>query len=174
MTNYSVEVKPPARKELEALPDNLLARVAKKILRVSTMVVAIGVPCNAVSPRVVIVGTTLDCIGGKAHHTVGVEVFVFPRSPTLTNLIGGVTKATDQNVFDRFGKLIKYVKGTRALAHTKSNRDGSFRVEIPDQDKIIVLGYLETEDDPFYWMHSDIDIAHRSSVSITLDYCQNR
>ncbi|MGH9432553.1 MAG: type II toxin-antitoxin system RelE family toxin [Terriglobia bacterium] len=31
MSNYSVEVKPPARKELEALPDNVLARVIRKI-----------------------------------------------------------------------------------------------------------------------------------------------
>jgi hypothetical protein len=173
MTNYSVEVKPPARKELEALPDNLPARIARKILRASTMVVAIGVLCNAAPPRVVITGTTLDYFG-KAYQTVGVEVFVFPRSPTLTNLIDGVTNATDQNIFDRFGKLIKYVKGTRALARTKSDRDGSFRVEIPDLEKIIVLGDLETEDDPFYWTHSDIDIARRSSVSITLDYCWNR
>jgi mRNA interferase RelE/StbE len=29
--NYSVEVKPPARKELEALPDNVLTRVVGKI-----------------------------------------------------------------------------------------------------------------------------------------------
>lgn len=99
---------------------------------------------------------------------------VFPKSPTLTNLIDGVTKATDQNILERFAKLIKYVKGTRALAHTKSDHGGSFRVEIPDLNKIIVLGYPETEDDSFYWMHSEIDIAHRSSVSITLDYCQNR
>jgi mRNA interferase RelE/StbE len=28
---YSVEVKPPARKELEALPDELLARVVRKL-----------------------------------------------------------------------------------------------------------------------------------------------
>ena len=31
MGNYSVEVKPPARKELEALPDNVLTRVVGKI-----------------------------------------------------------------------------------------------------------------------------------------------
>ena len=31
MSNYSVEVKPPARKELEALPDNVLARVVQKL-----------------------------------------------------------------------------------------------------------------------------------------------
>jgi mRNA interferase RelE/StbE len=28
---YSVDVKPPARKELEALPDSLLARVVRKL-----------------------------------------------------------------------------------------------------------------------------------------------
>ena len=31
MSNYSVEVKPPARKELEALADDLLARVVRKM-----------------------------------------------------------------------------------------------------------------------------------------------
>ena len=31
MSDYSVEVKPPARKELEALPDNVLTRVVGKI-----------------------------------------------------------------------------------------------------------------------------------------------
>jgi mRNA interferase RelE/StbE len=31
MSNYSVEVKPTARKELEALPDSVLARAVQKI-----------------------------------------------------------------------------------------------------------------------------------------------
>ena len=31
MSNYSVEVKPSARKELEALPDNVLTRVVRMI-----------------------------------------------------------------------------------------------------------------------------------------------
>ena len=31
MDSYSVEVKPTARKELEALPDNVLARVVRKL-----------------------------------------------------------------------------------------------------------------------------------------------
>ena len=31
MNNYAVEVKPSARKELEALPDNVLSRVVRKL-----------------------------------------------------------------------------------------------------------------------------------------------
>ena len=31
MSSYAVELKPPARKELEALPDNILARVVRKL-----------------------------------------------------------------------------------------------------------------------------------------------
>jgi mRNA interferase RelE/StbE len=31
VNNYAVEVKPPARKELEALPDNVLSRVVRKV-----------------------------------------------------------------------------------------------------------------------------------------------
>jgi mRNA interferase RelE/StbE len=31
VNNYSVEAKPPARKELDALPDNVLFRVVRKL-----------------------------------------------------------------------------------------------------------------------------------------------
>ena len=31
MSNYSVQVKPSARKELEALPDNVVARILQKM-----------------------------------------------------------------------------------------------------------------------------------------------
>ncbi|HEV2198901.1 MAG TPA: type II toxin-antitoxin system RelE/ParE family toxin [Bryobacteraceae bacterium] len=31
MNNYAVEVKPPARKELEALPNSVLSRVVRKL-----------------------------------------------------------------------------------------------------------------------------------------------
>jgi mRNA interferase RelE/StbE len=31
VSNYTVEVKPPAQKELEALPDNMLERVVRKL-----------------------------------------------------------------------------------------------------------------------------------------------
>ena len=31
MNNYAVEVKPPARKELERLPDNVLSRMVRKL-----------------------------------------------------------------------------------------------------------------------------------------------
>ncbi len=31
MASYTVEVKPPARKELEALPDKVLSRVVRKV-----------------------------------------------------------------------------------------------------------------------------------------------
>ena len=31
MSSYAVEVKPPARKELESLPDTVLARVVRKL-----------------------------------------------------------------------------------------------------------------------------------------------
>ena len=31
MNSYAVELKPPARKELEALPDNVLSRVVRRL-----------------------------------------------------------------------------------------------------------------------------------------------
>jgi len=83
-------------------------------------------------------------------------------------------KASDDNVFDRFGKLLKYVKRAKALSHTKSDDAGSFRAEIPALDKVIVFGYMEIEDNPLYWMYSEVDIGHRSRVTVALDYCRPR
>jgi hypothetical protein len=121
---------------------------------------------------VVITGTTLDCVGDRSQRTAGVEVFVFPRSAQLMNLIDGARKATDENIFDRFNRLIKYVKSTKTLARTHSDTQGLFKIEIPESDKVIVFGYMETEDNPFYWMYSEIDIGHRSLVSVPLNYCK--
>ena len=36
MSDYSVQVKPSARKELEALPDNILARILQKVETLGT------------------------------------------------------------------------------------------------------------------------------------------
>ena len=142
--------------------------------RISTLILAICGCCTAAPERAVLTGTTLDCVAGTARRTAGVEVSIFPKSPQLTSLIEGVQKATDENIFYRFDKLIKFVKGTRALARVKSDSNGAFKVEIPALGQVIVFGYMETEDNPFYWMHSDVDIAHRSSVTVVLDYCKQR
>lgn len=129
---------------------------------------------NAAAPRVVVTGTTSDCVASRSQRTPRVDVFIFPKSAQLATLIDSVLKASDDNVFDRFGKLLKYVKRAKALSHTKSDDAGSFRAEIPALDKVIVFGYMEIEDNPLYWMYSEVDIGHRSRVTVALDYCRPR
>ena len=129
---------------------------------------------NAAAARVVVTGVTSDCIAGHSQRTAGVDVFIFPKSAQLANLTDGVLQASDDNVFNRLDKLIKYVKRTKALSHTNSDNTGSFRAEIPELDKVIVFGYMETEDNPLYRMYSEADIGHRSRVSVALDYCRPR
>jgi hypothetical protein len=140
--------------------------------RFACLVVALSGLCSAAPQETVVTGTTSSCVDGKTVHTSDVEISVFPRSEKLASLIDSVLKATDANVFDRFDKLIKYVKGTKALARTTSDATGSFRVKIPLLDNVTVFGYMETEDNPFYWMHSEVDVAHRSAVSVVLSYCK--
>jgi len=141
--------------------------------KLCVLLLACGV-CHAAPERTVVTGNTQDCLAGKVYRTAGVEVSVLPKSAQLVALIEAVQKANDNNVFDRFDKLIQFVHGAKTLGRTKSGRDGSFRVEIPAVEEVIVFGYLETEDNPFYWMSIEVNLNHRRTVSVTLDYCQAR
>ncbi len=140
--------------------------------RICILVLATSTICSAAPDRVVVTGSSLDCLAGKVYHTPGVEVFVFPKSQQLTMLIDGVLKSTNETVLDRFDKLISFVKSGRALAHTRSDRNGFFRAEIPAKENLTVFGYLEAEDNPLYWMHADVIVNHRPAVSVVLDYCK--
>jgi hypothetical protein len=128
--------------------------------------------CAAAPARVVVTGATSDCLAGRVYRTAGVEVVILPKSSKLTTLIEDVLKSTDETALDCFNKLMKFVKGTKALARTKSDRSGSFTAEVSPVDRLVVFGYMETEDNPMYWMHADVDISHRSQVSVLLDYCK--
>jgi hypothetical protein len=139
--------------------------------RILILIVGTCALLNAAA-RVVVTGVTSDCIASSSQRTAGVDVLIFPKSAQLANLIDSVLKASDDNVFNRFNKLIKYVKSAKALSRTKSDNTGSFMAEIPELDKVIVFGYMETEDNPLYWMYSEVDIGHRSRVSVALDYCR--
>jgi hypothetical protein len=58
--------------------------------------------------------------------------------------------------------------------HTKSDRNGSFKVEIPASERLIVFSYMETEDNPHYSMHTDVNVNHQSTLFVILDYCKSR
>ena len=126
----------------------------------------------AAEPAMTIQGVTLDCSGGKRLRTAGVEVFVFPKSAPLTRLMDNVTQATDATVLERFNDLIAYVKKTKALAHARTDRSGNSIVRVTEHGKLVIIGYLETEDDPLYWMHAETDTSNRSTVAATLDHCR--
>jgi hypothetical protein len=142
--------------------------------KICALILAGYLASGATAARLVVTGSTLDCLAGKTYHTAGVDVFIFAESPALRTLIENVLKSNDDNVFDRFNRLIKFMRGGAALAHTKSDRNGSFKAEIPASEKLIVLGYMETEDNPLYWMHTDVNVNRQAMVSVILDYCKPR
>ena len=137
-----------------------------------TLLVALYSFCEAAPSSIVVTGTALDCLSdGTVTRMPDVEVFVFPKTRQLVDLISG-THVEDVRIFERFEKLLKFIRGSNALAHTKSDRRGLFRMIIPAVERIIVLGYMETEDDPLYWMYREVIIDKRSTVSVTLDACK--
>ena len=139
-----------------------------------TLLLAINSLCEAAPSHIVVTGTTLDCFlhDGPVYRTAGIEVFVFPKTQQLVNLINSMHLPPDDKIFERFEKLLKFIRGPGALARTKSDSRGLFRMEIPVVERIIVLGYLETEDKPLYWMYREVFINKRSTVSVTLDACK--
>ena len=128
--------------------------------------------CSAAPIRATVAGSTSDCFAGQTRRVPGVEVYTFPKSPQLAGRIDAVLEATDANIFDRFDRLLRFVRTSKALAHVKSDNNGLFRAEVAADDELIVLGYLETEDNPLYWMHRYVRVDRQSSVSVALDYCR--
>ena len=124
--------------------------------------------CDPAPQRVVLTGTALDCWGGR---TPGEQIFVFRRSPQLGRLVELFEKASDDTIFDRYDRLMSYLKGPGALARTNTDRKGSFRAEIPSAAKITVFGYMEVEDNPFYWTHSDVEAGRLTNVHVVLNHC---
>jgi hypothetical protein len=137
--------------------------------------------CGIARGAVTINGTTTDCFAGRTFRPRGVEVYLFdaakyPRITTLMKDLDGSGPLNDQESIERFDKryaeLIKLVKGTAPLARAKSDRAGSFRATIADTESVIVFGYAELEDRPFYFTHAVVAVSHRSNISVVLDFAR--
>ena len=133
--------------------------------------------CSPVEAAVVVKGVAISCeMGAKSPVTVDVYILdsaKFPRLVTLIQMIGSSDPRNDKQSIQltpRLDEMIRIVKRAKPLAHTKSGRNGSFASEIPSVRNVIVFGYAETEDHPYFYEYKQVAISGRSSIDVVLDF----
>jgi hypothetical protein len=123
----------------------------------------------------VVKGVASNCeIKNALLPFMDVYIFDSAKVPRLVRLI----KTLDTRKEDPGGKLFpqwfaevkKLVKGTKPLVHTKTNRAGSFKTEIPRVQNIVVFSYADLDDVPFYYAYRRVAISGRSSIDIVLEF----
>lgn len=122
--------------------------------------IASAVSAGAVSD-VVLSGTAKDCF--EANRITVPDVIVAAFDPATNQNIVGLLRAMDTVSFaendpgamTRFGssysQLINLVGTSTALARATSGAAGAFSLSFPARDSILVVGYQEVEDEPFYY-----------------------
>ena len=135
-------------------------------------------------PSTTINGIAVNCeMGKKAPVLVDVYVLDSATVPRLVSLIKMIENRDAKNdsqsaaLTSRFDEMIGIMKKAKPLLHTHTDRTGSFTGEIPAAGKVIVLGYAEVEDHPYFYSYKQLAISGRNVVDVTLDfggYCSNR
>ena len=78
---------------------------------------------------------------------------------------------TDPNAIDRFltqySQMLVLDTTTTALARTTSGSNGAFSVTIPPTDSVLVVGYEDVEDHPYFYSYTVV--PGQSSLSFVLD-----
>ena len=147
----------------------------RKLFQLLALTVAIGWQLDA---AVAIKGTAISCeLGDKSPLFVDVYVFDSARVPHLVGLIKTVESDAfrrddqDGHLFPQwFTAVMRSVKGSRSLVHTHTDRAGFFRAEIPNIDNVLVFGYANVEDHPFFFEYKKLAINGRLSVDVVLDF----
>jgi hypothetical protein len=71
----------------------------------------------------------------------------------------------------REDQLARLIKTSRKLAYAKSDRNGSFRVEIQaTSPSVIVFGYAQSEDGPAGYAWSRVRVKEAVTSGVILDF----
>lgn len=140
--------------------------------------------CASEGASIVLKGNAIDCEIGK-RHAAAVDVYVFDAAkvPEMANLLKSIESSgplddseSIQRFSQRFSRMVKLLKSNKPLARLKPGQDGKFEVRVPAVENLIVIGYGEPLDQPFYWDHRELAVSHKSTVDVLLDigdYCSS-
>lgn len=132
----------------------------------------------------IISGVTRDCFDDKEYHPEQVDIYFFDaaNSPRLMGLLDDLTRRetrlTPDNIdpfLEVYQRLVRLVRSSKPLAHTKSDHNGSYRATIPSSvAKVIIVGTAEREDEPYYYASLRLDVKAQSQHSVVLDFVRKK
>jgi hypothetical protein len=125
--------------------------------------------------NVILRGTAQDCFEGKPEGIEGVAVTAYQlgRARTLLAQLKRMERAKfadgDTSSMSRFEiqytRMISLVSNTPAAARALSDSVGKFSLRVAAKDSVLVVGYEEVEDAPFYYGYAVLGgSANRSFV----------
>lgn len=132
---------------------------------------------GSVRAEVLVKGIARICSDGR-QYPAPLDVYVFdaakvPRLVNSLKMIDSGGPLNDQKSIERFdarfAALLRLVKSIKPLAHIMSDRSGAFSVGVPTVANLIIFGYAEREDYPFFWAHKEVVVSKERSVDVLLD-----
>ncbi len=135
--------------------------------------------CVGAAASLTISGNTADCVGGTRYHPAGADVYFFDatKSSELISVLKALAEEPNPNdsasverFFAQYGHLTRLVKTSKSLAHTKSDKDGNFKISISVMpESLILLGYAESTDGPPGYAYLEVK-PKRTSGPLILDF----
>ncbi len=114
--------------------------------------------CSGIAAGLSLSGATIDCLHGRRYNLAGVPVYAFDarKSERLDDMIrlADVPLASDdievaKRAWARGDELVRFARSASRLAGTKSEKDGSFRMNIPSTvDDLILFAYTPSDEGP--------------------------
>lgn len=127
--------------------------------------------------KVILSGIAQDCFEGASVpvRDVNVTVFDYSHADKLVTQLRAMDKATfadgDTAAMTRFeaqySELMTLVNRTHQMAQGTSGADGKFSYTVKAVDSVLVVGYEDLEDAPYYYSYASVPA--RSNASFVLD-----
>jgi hypothetical protein len=139
--------------------------------------------CCCCAPAITVKGVAVNCdFGPKAPVSMlSVRIFDAAKVPRLVASIKKIeTTATGDSyeITRRTDAMLRTFRASTPISQTKTNRSGTFRMEIPNEVRqIIVFGYGEPEDYPYFFDYKQLAVSAGTTIDVMLDvpgYCASR
>jgi hypothetical protein len=150
---------------------------SSKRLKSLTLLAAILVLPASTTATVVLSGTVQDCFNGNTVPVghVNVSAFQVSKARKLMTQLKTMDQETfaqgDYQAMSRFDtaytKMVSLVNSTNALARGASAVNGTVSFTVTAVDSVLVVGYADTEEDPFYYSYKTM--RGLSNVAFALD-----
>lgn len=146
------------------------------------LIAVASVLAGASVSNVVVTGTATDCFQAGRVQVSDVSVSAFSGdNAALVSLLRSMDTITfaeqDADAMSRFeGKyleLISLADTSAALGRDTTNLTGAFTLDVPPGDSLLIFGYAELEDEPFYYGYKVVggQVSQAVELDMSLGGC---